>query len=86
MKHTVLKTLPAALALALTVGVAHADPYNDTDGFHGYLRAGAGTSSTHGPQSCYGLGGPTSKYRLGNECDSYFEGGYTHEIAKSENG
>ena len=86
MQRIILTTLPAALALALTVGVAHADPYNDTDGFHGYLRAGAGISSTHGPQSCFGLGGVTSKYRLGNECDSYFEGGYTHEIAKSDNG
>lgn len=86
MKHTVLKTLPAMLALALASGVAHADAFNDTEGFHGYLRAGSGASSTHGPQSCFGLGGPTQSYRLGNECDSYTEFGYTHELAKSENG
>lgn len=86
MKRIVLKTLPAALGLVMACGAVHADPYNDVEGFHGYLRAGAGTSSTHGPQSCFGLGDPTSKYRLGNECDSYTEFGYTHELAKSANG
>lgn len=86
MKRIVLKNLPAALGLLMACGLAHADAYNDVEGFHGYLRAGAGVSSTHGPQSCYGLGDVTSKYRLGNECDSYTEFGYTHELAKSANG
>jgi maltoporin len=81
-----LKTLPLALVLAVASSLAHADAYNDTEGFHGYLRAGAGASSTHGPQSCFGLGNNTQGFRLGNECDSYFEGGYTHEIIKSDNG
>ncbi|HEV7815042.1 MAG TPA: carbohydrate porin [Janthinobacterium sp.] len=81
-----LKTLPLALALAFASSLAHADAYNDTEGFHGYLRAGAGASSTHGPQSCFGLGNNTQGFRLGNECDSYFEGGYTQEIIKSDNG
>jgi len=84
MTRLTRKALPWALALAC--GLAHADSYNDTDGFHGYLRAGAGSSSRHGPQSCYALGGPTSSYRLGNECDSYTEFGYTKEIAKADNG
>jgi len=79
------KVLP--LALALASGIANADIYpNDIDGFHGYLRAGAGSSSRHGPQSCYALGGPTSYYRLGNECDSNAEFGYTKELAKADNG
>lgn len=69
------------LALALVLGKAQADPAVDTPGFHGYARAGAGTSSAHGPQSCFGLGGNTMKYRLGNECDAYFEGGYTNDFA-----
>ncbi len=86
MKRTVLKTLPVALSLAFACGAASADAYNDTEGVHGYFRAGAGSSSTHGPQSCYGLGGQTMSYRLGNECDSYAEFGYTHELAKSANG
>lgn len=84
-----LKTLPAALGitfgLALSCGLAQAGD-TDTEGFHGYLRAGAGSSSTHGPQSCYDLGGNTMKYRLGNECDSYTEFGYTKEMVKTDNG
>lgn len=92
MKHSIeyrprptLKTLSAALALAAVVALpAHA---SDAVGeFHGYFRAGAGSSAGHGPQACYGLGGNSMKYRLGNECDAYFEGGYTKELAKSDNG
>jgi maltoporin len=78
------KALP--LVLALASGFAQADAYNDTLGFHGYLRAGAGSSNKDGPQSCFALGGPTSSYRLGNECDAYTEFGYTHELAKADNG
>lgn len=79
MKYSLMKALPAAIALTLACGAAWADE----DGFHGYFRVGAGTSTSnsHGPQSCYGLGGNTMKYRFGNECDSYFEGGYTKEVA-----
>jgi len=75
------KKLTVAAALALAFGSAQADAGIDTPGFHGYARVGAGTSSTHGPQSCFGLGGNTMKYRLGNECDSYLEGGYTGNFA-----
>jgi maltoporin len=85
MNRIISKALPVALCLAFSNG-AHADPYNDTEGFHGYLRAGVGSSNAGGPQSCYGLGGNTMSYRLGNECDSYTEFGYTHELAKSSNG
>jgi maltoporin len=75
-----------ALALALASGFAHADAGHDIEGFHGYLRASTGSSSAHGPQSCYALGGPTAYYRLGNECDSNAEFGYTKEIARADNG
>ncbi|MCU6434037.1 carbohydrate porin [Undibacterium sp. Jales W-56] len=79
-----LKALPLALSLTFAAGLAHA---SEAEGeFHGYFRAGVGSSSTHGPQSCFGLGGNTMNYRLGNECDSYFEGGYTKELAKADNG
>ena len=73
--------LPLSLGCALATGLVHAS--DEAGEFHGYFRAGAGSSSTHGPQSCFGLGGNTMKYRLGNECDSYAEFGYTKEIAKS---
>ena len=80
----ILKKLPLAVAMTLMVGSASAGigPGNDSEGFHGYGRVGVGTSSTHGPQSCFGLGGNTMKYRLGNECDAYLEGGYTHDFTK----
>ena len=40
--------------------------------FHGYLRAGMGTSEGH-DQACFQLPGAQSKYRLGNECQIYSE-------------
>jgi maltoporin len=86
MNRILVKALPIAVYLAFSSGAAHADPYNDTEGFHGYLRAGVGSSNAGGPQSCYGLGGSTMSYRLGNECDSFTEFGYTHELIKSSNG
>ncbi|MES2258257.1 MAG: carbohydrate porin [Pseudomonadota bacterium] len=86
MGKRILTMLPLALAMTLIGNAARADAGHDEEGFHGYLRAGAGSSSTHGPQNCYGLGGNTMKYRLGNECDAYFEGGYTKEFAKTPDG
>ncbi len=83
MKPHSLTVLPAALALSLACLPAFA---GDEPGFHGYLRAGAGSSTEKGPQSCFGLGGNTMKYRLGNECDAYGEFGYTHELAKTDDG
>ena len=84
MKNLIQKSLPLAVALACACGSASAA--SDEEGFHGYFRVGAGTSTSgsRGPQSCYGLGGNTMKYRLGNECDAYFEGGYTKDIAQSD--
>lgn len=82
MSRCKLKMLPFALSLTLSCGLAFADGGDDTNGFHAYLRTGAGGSSGTGPQSCYGLGGNTMKYRLGNECDSYFEGGTTWDFNK----
>ncbi|MBW3512726.1 carbohydrate porin, partial [Janthinobacterium sp. NKUCC06_STL] len=84
MNRTALKTLPA-LILAIASASAMADPMypSDAEGFHGYLRAGAGsnTSGGGGSQGCFGLGGNTMKYRLGNECDAYTEFGYTKSVA-----
>jgi maltoporin len=73
----------------LALGLALAAPPSraaDREGFHGYLRAGAGISDQRGPQTCFSLGGNTMSYRLGNECDSYAEFGYTKELARSDNG
>ena len=84
MKNLKLKVLPISLFLLMNAGAALADGGDDTVGFHGYLRDGAGSSSAHGPQSCYGLGGISMKYRLGNECDAYFEGGTTWDFSKPD--
>ena len=81
MNRIMLTAIPAALALTFACTAAVAA---DEVGFHGYARVGAGSSSVKGPQSCYGLGGNTMKYRLGNECDAYAEFGYTQELAKTD--
>lgn len=86
MYRTILKAIPAALTLALACNVAQAAAGADEEGFHGYFRAGAGSSDTKGPQSCFSLGGNSMSYRLGNECDAYAEFGYTKELAKTDNG
>ncbi|CUI06688.1 carbohydrate porin [Massilia sp. P8910] len=85
MKRITLSTLASALLLAFASSAAVAGDH-ETEGFHGYLRAGVGSSNAGGSQSCYGLGGITMAYRLGNECDSFTEFGYTHTLAKSSNG
>ncbi|MBB3221636.1 maltoporin [Pseudoduganella umbonata] len=74
-----------AALLAATCGGAAADSGQDREGFHAYMRVGTGTSASNdrGPQSCYSLGGNTVPYRLGNDCDSVFEGGYTKTVAQS---
>jgi maltoporin len=61
---------------------------SDYDGeFIGYLRVGAGVSTSGGTQNCYYLGnGDGHGYRLGNECDSYTELGYAKTLVKSDDG
>ncbi len=85
MKRITKSTLATALLLAFASSGAIAGDH-ETEGFHGYLRAGVGSATNGGSQSCYGLGGITMSYRLGNECDSFTEFGYTKELAKSSNG
>ncbi|EZP35955.1 carbohydrate porin [Janthinobacterium sp. TB1-E2] len=85
MQHPMKTSLALACAMLLACGAAHA---SDAEGeYHGYFRAGLGSSTdSRGPQSCYGLGGNTMRYRLGNECDTYGEFEYQKEMAKSPNG
>ena len=85
MQHPMKTSLALACAMLLACGAAHA---SDAEGeYHGYFRAGLGSSTdSRGPQSCYGLGGNTMRYRLGNECDTYGEFEYQKEMAKSANG
>ncbi|AWH87918.1 maltoporin [Limnobaculum parvum] len=41
--------------------------------FHGYARSGIGWSGDGGDQQCFQATGAQSKYRLGNECETYAE-------------
>lgn len=64
-----LSAIATAVAAATLSAAAWADqPFE----FHGYMRAGVGTSDKGGSQACFGLPG-VSKYRLGNECENYGE-------------
>jgi maltoporin len=40
---------------------------------NGYLRVGGGANSQRGNQTCFKLAGADTKYRLGNECETYSE-------------
>lgn len=65
-------SLLAAGVLAALSGSATADAAVPID-FNGYFRAGTGGASKGGQQACFKLAGAASKYRLGNECETYGE-------------
>lgn len=46
---------------------------DDNFTFGGYFRAGTGANSEGGDQVCFQVPGAGSKYRLGNECETYGE-------------
>jgi maltoporin len=54
--------------------------------FHGYLRSGAGSNSKDGSQVCFQLAGAYSKYRLGNECETYAELAFDHDVYDGKDG
>ncbi len=72
--------IAAAAASAFAVPAAHAEGVE----FHGYLRSGVGTTSEGGDQKCFGIA-PT-KYRLGNECETYGELALSAPFGKSDGG
>ncbi|WP_317201927.1 carbohydrate porin [Janthinobacterium sp.] len=83
MSRHFMKTLPAALALTFCASAAQAALPID---FGGYLRSGFGTSGEGGKEACFGLAGASSKYRLGNECETYAELKFGGEAFKAPNG
>ena len=83
MKNRLLKTLPAAVMLALGASAAHAELPVD---FGGYFRSGMGSSSEGGKEACFGLAGAGSKYRLGNECETYGEFALGGQAYKGKDG
>lgn len=54
--------------------------------FNGYIRAGVGSNSNKGQQTCFGLAGAGGKYRLGNECDFFSEVSFGYTLPKAEDG
>lgn len=71
----------AAFLVALAVSLPAAAL--DTSG---YIRAGSGGSSAGGGQACFKLPGAGTKYRLGNECDTYGELGLSQVLHQGEGG
>ncbi|SFN44003.1 maltoporin [Izhakiella capsodis] len=53
--------------------------------FHGYARSGIGWTGSGKEQQCFQVTGAQSKYRLGNECETYAELGLGQEIWKEGN-
>lgn len=64
-----LRKLPLAVAVAAGVMSVQALAVD----FHGYARSGIGWTGSGGEQQCFQATGAQSKYRLGNECETYAE-------------
>lgn len=60
-----------SLSVALALGMISL-PAMAVD-FHGYARSGIGWTGSGGTQQCFQATGADSKYRLGNECETYAE-------------
>jgi maltoporin len=70
---------PKILACAIA-GATAAPVYAADFDFHGYYRTNVATSAQGGDQQCYKATGASAKYRLGNECDNYYEAGMKGEV------
>jgi maltoporin len=82
MKTKRIALLPVAAA-ALLAAAGSASAFE----FHGYLRSGGGsTLSKNGGQTCFALPGAYSKYRLGNECETYAEVKADHDLFEAKDG
>ena len=54
--------------------------------YDGYFRALSASNSSKGGATCFKLAGAMSKYRLGNECETYGEFGLGQEAIKTDDG
>ena len=78
-----MKIQKTLLAAAIG-GVLFAGSASAVD-FHGYARSGIGWTSGGGEQSAFAVNGGGSKYRLGNESDTYAELKLGQELFKEGN-
>jgi maltoporin len=69
MMITLRKQVPLAVAIAAGILSAQAGAVD----FKGYARSGIGWTGSGGAQQCFQATGAQSKYRLGNECETYAE-------------
>lgn len=72
--------VPAMLGLLTVLSVPPALALD----FHGYARSGIGWSNKGGEQQCAAVTGGGSKYRLGNECETYAELKLGQEVWKQD--
>lgn len=68
-----MRLLTAAIATIMSSGQALAEDTNPYPDFHGYMRSGIGATAGGGDQACFQATGASTKYRLGNECETYME-------------
>ncbi|MFY9997771.1 MAG: maltoporin [Leclercia sp.] len=73
-----LRKVPLALAIAAGIMSAQAGAVD----FKGYARSGIGWTGSGGEQQCFQATGAQSKYRLGNECETYAELKFGQEVWK----
>lgn len=87
MKRINKPAMAAAGLLAVLSGGALGQSVGQPFEFNGYLRSGVGATSKGGQQTCFQLAGAASKYRLGNECETYGElalGAQVYKMADSD--
>ena len=75
-----LRKLPLAVAVAAGIMSVQAMAVD----FHGYARSGIGWTGSGGEQQCFQATGAQSKYRLGNECETYAEIKLGQEVWKED--
>lgn len=72
----------SAIAAALAAATLSAGAGAAAVDFHGYARSGVGASTEGGSMVCYRNVGSMGFYRLGNECDTYFELAFDANLAE----
>jgi maltoporin len=75
----------APMAVAALIALLGAPSANALD-LHGYLRSGTGSSDKGGKQTCFSLPGAYTKYRLGNECETYGELQFDQNVYDGKDG
>ncbi len=78
-----MKKKIVTLALIFFAGASPVLAEESVD-FHGYMRSGIGATAGGGDQSCFQANGADTKFRLGNECETYMELELGYEAWKKE--